>query len=730
MDGEGCYWIDFKNQYEFQRAVRIFEQSAVRIYEADVDPIDQYLLSRNVRRSVKITGNNRKGRFVDLIFINPRLTASDWEPKLSILSIDIETDPAASTILALSMKGRDPWKNAILETVFFVGKISETDWIHSFVDEKSMLEAFQKKILEFDPDLITGWNVIGFDFEVIARRFKTHGLALQIGRSSDPATFLPSGRTRQARIIIPGRQVLDGMWLVRASPDRYDDYRLETVAGSILKNGKALEFAEDEDKREKIWEIYKTDPLVFCRYNLKDACLVLEILEKTGLVELTIKRCLLTGVNPERAWTSIPLFERLYIEGLHRRKVVAPSLGIDAKPLGGSPGGAILNPHPGLFENVFVFDFKSLYPSIITTFNIDPLGYIEAGETPEKSFIRAPNGACFKRETGVLPGMLGSFFKRREQAKQDGDAIASYVYKIVMNSFYGVLAASGCRFAASEVAGAITSFGQHLLMWCKTYFTEKGYLVLYGDTDSVFIKTELPGETSIGLLLEKGEEIARQANADLRDYIRDAYQVESRLELEFEKIYARFFLPPIRGSFSGGENAETVRGRAKGYAGLLLSDKSDENNPEIEIKGMEAIRRDWTALARDFQVQMLSHIFNRKPLSEIEHFIQQTIDALLNGKLDDKLVYRKALRKPVNAYTRNHPPHVKAAEMLGWTHQRGLVNYVITRNGPQPVSKMSSSIDYRHYIDKQLKPIFEAFSQVIGSDLIGLFHIHEQYTLF
>jgi len=730
MDEEPCYWVSFHSPREFYRARRTFERNFIRTYEADLNMVDQYLLSHKIHSSLKIAGNSRKGRFVDQIFLNPLVKPANWEPQLSILSIDIETDPAASEIRAISMVGKDPWKDSNTRKVLFVGKTAKEDWIQCFFDERSMLEAFCKRIVKFDPDIITGWNVIDFDFKVIAQRFEALKLSFRIGRSSEPAVFLPARQSRQAKVIIPGRQVLDTMWLVRASPDRYDDYRLETVAGSILGHGKAVTFTEDEDKGEKLDEIYKMDPLTFCRYSLEDARLVLEILKKTGLAELTIKRCLLTGINPERAWTSIQPFEHLYIEELHRRGVVAPSLGVDTKSLGGAPGGAILEPHPGLFDNVFVFDFKSLYPSIIRTFNIDPLTYVTTGKISETSTIQAPNGACFRKEPGILPGLLDRFFDSREQAKKNGDALASYVYKIIMNSFYGVLGTSSCRFAASELAGAITSFGQHLLRWCKAYFIKKGYQVLYGDTDSVFVKIDLPDETPVRALYDKGEEIARHANSDLADYVADRYDVVSQLELEFEKIYARFFLPPVRGAASAGGNTQTARGRAKGYAGLLLSEKRVGEDPQIEIKGMEAIRRDWTALAREFQIRMISSVFHGKPLSDIQSFIQKTIDSLFAGNMDDRLVYRKALRKQLSNYTRTRPPHVKAAEILGWTHQRGLVSYVITRDGPQPVSRLSAPIDYRHYVDKQLKPIAEAFTQVLGYDIGRFFNTHEQYSLF
>ena len=163
---------------------------------------------------------------------------------------------------------------------------------------------------------------------------------------------------------------------------------------------------------------------------------------------------------------------------------------------------------------------------------------------------------------------------------------------------------------------------------------------------------------------------------------------------------------------------------------MLLSGAREGGKPKVEIKGMEAIRRDWTELAQEFQVRMLAGVFDNTPLSEIRSLIQQTLDALLSGTLDGKLVYKKALRKPLSAYTRTRPPHVKAAEILGSTDRRGIIRYVVTKDGPQPVSRLSAPIDYRHYIDKQLKPIAESFTRVLGSEIGQLFDLHEQYSLF
>ena len=150
----------------------------------------------------------------------------------------------------------------------------------------------------------------------------------------------------------------------------------------------------------------------------------------------------------------------------------------------------------------------------------------------------------------------------------------------------------------------------------------------------------------------------------------------------------------------------------------------------IEVRGMEAVRRDWTDLAHDFQLRLLELLFLRRPLEEIQSYVKEVVEALYRGELDDKLVYRKALRKSISAYIRNTPPHVKAAALLPPSEQRGLIRYLITREGPQPQGKNSAPIDYDHYLERQLVPIASAFTEVLKTDLEALFGRGGQLWLF
>jgi DNA polymerase-2 len=484
--------------------------------------------------------------------------------------------------------------------------------------------------------------------------------------------------------------------------------------------------------------LYREDPRGYCLYCLRDAELVLRILERTGLHDLTLRRSELTGVALERAWTSISTFEHLYTEALHRRGRVAPTRGVDALPLGAAPGGTILDPVPGLHRDVLVFDFRSLYPSIIRTFNIDPLSHaqalriagagggptaagdvVQATAAPQgpsrppgpSQLICAPNGACFVREPGILPELLDRFFASRAAARQRGDEVASYVYKIIMNSFYGVLGADGCRFAGTALAGAVTSFGQRLLGWCRDLLERHGLRVLYGDTDSLFVT---PARASLS-----ADQVLRLVNTELARFCKAHYAVTSHLELELDKPYSHFFLPRVR----GGPNA---RGRAKGYAGRI---GAGPDEGRLEVKGMEAARTDWTPLARRLEVALLELLFAGKGADEARELVAGIVADMRAGKLDGELVYRKRLRKPVADYTASQPPHVKAAQLAG-EEPGSFVSYVITGRGPEPADRRTAGLDYDHYVEHQLKPIASIFVETLGTDVDRLFDGVQQLWLF
>lgn len=704
MDGEPVIAVSASRIRSLRAASDRATEAGIRTYEADFSPTRQYAVHRGIRGAVTLDGPRKPGSGVDWIYTDPDIAPADFVPDLAVLALDIETTASADRVLGLSLvpfgtlDGRP-------DEVLLVGDPTEADSpdVACFPTEPDLLAALADRIADLDPDVITGWNVIDFDLPVLQKRARALGVPFALGRTRDDAWHREGRGWGGSRMVLPGRQVVDAMRIVRAIPRRFDDYRLDTIARDLLGRGKTLDVAEDETAPEAILAAYANDRAAFCEYVLEDSRLVRDILEQEGLVDLTLRRSLLTGLPLDGAWGSIAAFDILYASELHRAGCVAPTLGVDRELTGGAPGGLVFAQDPGLFRHVFVFDFKSLYPSIIRTFNIDPRSRILAAADPGADTIEAPNGATFTRDPAILPALIETFHASREQAKRDGDELASFTYKIVMNSFYGVLAASSCRYASPDLAGAITEFGHHLLKWTKRALEEKGVRVLYGDTDSVFIEADLPEHATEEEAWSRGRDLCASVNAEIAAYVRDTWRVESKLELEFEKYYARFFSPPMRGSED--------RARAKGYAGLRL----ENGEGRVEIVGMEAVRRDWTDLAHDLQRDLLDMLFRDVPAVEVQRRLVEWVEDVRAGRKDADLVYRKGLRKGVDGYTKSSPPHVKAARLL--PKPRGVIHYVMTVQGPQPIGHITAPIDYEHYVDRQIRPIAGIVAQTCGIDV-------------
>jgi len=659
---------------DWDRGLRALLSAGMKPSQERPRPADDYLSARRLRGTVAITGDAVPGNRVDLVFAEPELTPSTTNVPLKWLSLDIET-ARDGEVRAVALVAEDG---------------GEVLFRPDFASEKALLEAVSSRVRVLDPDVLTGWNVLDFDLAHLAGRYERAGTPFAWGRTDEPVRVMlkTGGRTTA---FVPGRQAVDAMRVLRMSGTRYEDQSLDTVASAVLGTGKTVSL-RGEEKLAELDRLYADDPRAFCDYCRHDAELVLSVLAKTGLDELTVRRAALTGVPLDLAWTSIPTFERIYGMELASRGILAPQR--DREPVSGAAGGMVLEPRAGLFDGVQVFDFRSLYPSLMRTFGIDPLAHARA--RPESELLRAPNGAAFLRERGILPQLIDGYFAARVEAQKHGDETASFVYKILMNSFYGVLGSADCRYGRTELAGAVTSFGRKYLEWARDWFVARGWPVLYGDTDSVFVQTN-----------EDGRELARALNTELARAIENEYGVESRLELRADKRYVRFLIPRMRGPSVDGEEA---RGRAKGYAGWV----EGPQGRSVDVKGMEAVRSDWTPLARRVQIELLERLFQGQGDAELEAWRSELSAALRRGDLDDELVYRKVLRRPASEYTANVPPQVKAARLLGWTDQRGRVEYVVTKDGPRPVQLPGPPPDPEHYLQHQVRPLWDSLVDAAG----------------
>ncbi len=695
FDGKPVARIILTKPSEVPEVRKAYEEEGITTYESDIRFVQRYFMDKDIMGTVELSGEYEKGDNVDRVYENPQIKAvKPYDVKLRTLSLDIETDKDFERIYSASVICDD-----VKEVHIVTGKRTKGSIIYR--TEEDLLNALVERIRELDPDIIVGWNIIDFDLKVIEKRLKHFRIPFTIGRDERVAVIRQQQDFfRDSSVNVSGRIVFDGISLLKQAFLSYPDYKLDTVAHEVLGERKV-------ELEPGFWDRFpqtvKDDPAKVVKYNLKDSQLVLDILAKLKLIELMVKKSLITGMQLDRVKGSVASLDSLYIRNARKQGYVCPnsSFGEREERI---KGAYVMDPKPGIYDYVGVLDFKSLYPSIIRTYNIDPIAHNKKGT------IIAPNGARFIDSEGILPQIIKTLGEERDKAKAEKDEVKSYAIKIIMNSFYGVLANPSCRFYSLEMGNAITSFARETIKETAKLIEDKGFDVLYGDTDSVFVDL---GTDNYDDARKKGDGISSYVNRHFEKKVKEVFGRRSYLELEFDKMFKVLMLPRMRGGEAGAK---------KRYAGLQVKDGKEK----IKVTGMEIVRRDWTDLAKEFQWELLDRVFHKK---EVAKYIKKIVEDVRKGKHDDKLIYRKSIRKDLKEYVKTTPPHVKAARMLPKLTSN-VIEYYMTVSGPEPVSMRKSSIDYEHYIEKQIRPIAETILTLYGTDFEETMTSSKQKNLF
>lgn len=691
--------VYFDTLSTFYQARKLLKHHELSHFEADIRLNDRFLMERFVYGSAKFTGVEQTDKTLNvanLALAHINCKPGEFVPKFKILSLDIECSEKGH-LFSVGLASEN------FQSVLMIGEPqSAAEWITWVADEKQLLIKLVEQLNHFDPDLIIGWNIVNFDFRLLIQRAAIYNLSLNIGRDGQDISWRDARNdSYQGFVSIAGRLVIDGIEALKTATYQFDSFSLESVAQELLGRGKKT---EDVDNRlAHIEHNFLHNKPKLAEYNLEDCRLVIDIFEKTKVLDFLVLRSQLTGLELDRMGGSVAAFVNLYLPKLHRFGYISPNRPID----GGlaSPGGYVMNSKPGLYEHVLVLDFKSLYPSIIRTFKIDPLGLVEGLKSPENA-IEGYRGGKFSRDKHFLPHIIESLWKQRDEAKKNNDAPRSQAIKILMNSFYGVLGSGGCPFYDTRLASSITLRGHEIMQTTAKWITDTGYQVIYGDTDSTFVW--LDGVFTAAEAEGVGKSLAKMINENWSRVLKEEFALECELEIEFETHFKDFLMPTIRGSELGSK---------KRYAGVKTGPQGDE----LVFKGLETVRSDWTPLAKQFQLTLYKMVFAKE---NVHQYLLDVVQDTREGKYDELLIYRKRIRRKLVQYVKNVPPHVKAARIadekntnLGKSlkyQNKGWISYLITTNGPEPMEYQTSNIDYEHYIEKQIRPIAEGILPFIG----------------
>ncbi|MFC5478810.1 DNA polymerase II [Massilia suwonensis] len=704
----GLYCRHYRHLLRLEKRLR---EHGIDVYEADIRPPERYLMERFIMAPVTFTGTPAPGDPALLLDAHLK-PAPDYRPRLRTVSLDIETTMQGE-LRSIGLEGCGQRQVYMLGPPN--GDPTGLDFDLEYVDTRlALLEKLEAWMVRHDPDAIIGWSVIGFDLRVLQEHAERLRHPLRIGRggaSMEWRTNAKASTEREARYFacLPGRLVIAGIEALRSATWSFPSFSLEHVAQSLLGEAKSID--NPYDRMASIDRMFAQDKPALARYNLKDCELVTRIFEKTGLMAFLLERASVTGLAADRSGGSVAAFEHAYIPLMHRLGRVAPNIG--DVPGADSPGGFVMDSRSGLYDSVLVLDYKSLYPSIIRSFLIDPVGLVAGLEEPELETVPGFRGARFSRTRHCLPGIVTRVWEGREAAKRAGNQPLSQALKIIMNAMYGVLGTTGCRFFDARLASSITMRGHEIMHRTRALIEARGYQVIYGDTDSTFVW--LGAAHSDADALRIGSELVEHVNGWWRTQLREELGLESALELEVDTHFRRFLMPTVRGSDEGSK---------KRYAGLAGTPGGGE---EIVYKGLETVRTDWTPLAQQFQQGLYGRIFRREPY---EDYVRDYVARTLRGGFDELLVYRKRLRRPLQEYERNVPPHVRAARIADEFHialgrgaqyrNGGWIRYLMTTAGPEPMEAVRSPIDYEHYLVKQLEPVADGILPFVGDSFARL----------
>lgn len=697
----GLYTRQHRQLMDVEKRLRA---AGVDVYEGDVRPPERYMMERFITAPVWFGGTpDATGALCDA----QMKPAPDYRPPLKLVSLDIETT-AQGDLYSIALEGCGE------RQVYMLGPPNKTDSVDFKLDycdtRAQLLERLNQWLATHDPDAIIGWNVVQFDLRVLHEHAQRLKVPLMLGRGDEPMAWREHGSRNHYFAAAAGRLIIDGIEALRSATWSFESFSLENVAQTLLGEGKDI--STPYQRMDEINRMFAEDKPALARYNLKDCELVTRIFEKTELLKFLLERASVTGLPADRNGGSVAAFTHLYMPLMHRQGFVAPNLG--DKPPQASPGGFVMDSRPGLYESVLVLDYKSLYPSIIRSFLIDPVGLIEGLKYPDDSeSVEGFRGARFSRTRHCLPSIVARVSEGREVAKREHNAPLSQALKIIMNAFYGVLGSSGCRFFDTRLASSITMRGHQIMRQTRELVEAQGYEVIYGDTDSTFVwlgKAHSQEDAS-----RIGQALVQHVNAWWREHLHSAFGLQSALELQYETHFTRFLMPTIRGAEEGSK---------KRYAGLVTRADGRE---DMVYKGLETVRSDWSPLARQFQQELYQRIFHRLPHQD---YIRDYVRRTLSGEFDELLIYRKRLRRRLDDYERNVPPHVRAARLaddyndrLGRPRQYqrgGWISYVISVNGPEPLEVRQAPIDYDHYVTRQLQPVADAILPFVNDDFSTL----------
>ena len=692
----------------------------VSCYEKDILYAHRYLRDHSIVPMKSVTA---QGIFVENqwmrvpVFIAEKIeqqrleTVSDWR----ILALDLETyalkkeiDPKVNPILMVAFYGMKDGQE--FRKVITWKNVSLPDYVEIVADEAALLQKIKETILSYNPDIITGYYSDGFDFPYLQERAAQHKIELDLGVDYSGIITNQGGfGDRESKI--KGILHLDTLKFVRNIFGKdldIDSFSLDAVSRQLLNHQKQV---VDLDSLSQVWDHHPEDLSEFCAYNLQDSFLAYKLCEKLlpDMMEFTQIVGLPTFDVTRMRFSK--LVESYILKRAMEFAVLAPnkpeSSEVSQRMEESIQGAFVYEPRPGLYQDVVVFDFRSLYPTIISAHNIGPEG-LRCSCCVDKAHVPGKEEYWFcSKEKRFLPTILEELILRRGQLKkeiriskkEEKDTslleARSYALKILANSFYGYMGFYAARWYSLESAASTTAYARNYITTTIAAAENKGFTVIYADTDSCFLLLE-------GKSMDEATKFMEAINESLPE----------QMELELEGHYPQGIFVGLKGP--GGK---FEKGAKKKYA-LLRKDGT------LKITGFETVRRNWSPLAKEVQKKVLQLVLNNK-IQEALKEVKGMIKELRSGKVIlTKLIMKTQITRDLSSYS-SFAPHVKVAKEL---EERGevisagtVVSFIIVKGkglirdrARIPDDVAVGEYDAEYYVDHQLIPAVSSIFAVLG----------------
>jgi len=692
---------------------KIRELPGVReIYEFDIPPARRYLIDRGLTpmAGVEFDGRIEERQGIKTVILDsPPRPAQVEEPKLNIMSFDIEVyNPTGSVrpdkdpIIMISLADNHGLRKVITWKNFERSQ----EYVEVVGSEREMIKRFVDLVKERDVDILLGYNTDLFDLPYIRSRARQLKVKLDLGRDGSELVvrkrrFATASKIR-GRIHVDVFAMVD--FLATIGSIKLIHYSLADVYRHLLGKEKPdFEFTEMVDAWEKGGDAGRK----FLEYSMSDADATLEVGLELLPLFLGLTRVVGQTLFDVQRMTPGQLVEWLLVAEAHRIGELVPG-----RPVGEEyeermeetfVGAYVMEPVKGLHENLVVFDFRSLYPSIIVTHNIDPSTLNCKDCKPgEREQVPGLEYYFCRRRKGFIPATLQRIIEERMKLKAELKKLVrgtkeyraldarQWAMKIVANSFYGMLGYPRARWYSKECAESVTSFGRHYIHKTIDMAREFGLEVVYGDTDSLHCK--LNGKTR-----EEALAFLKKVNDSLPGI----------MELELEGFYPRgIFITKKR------------------YA--MIDDEG-----RMVVKGLEFVRRDWAAIAKKTQEEVLKAILRDGSPEKAAEIIRKTTRDVYEGRvnLEDLIIYTQ-LKMPIESY-KAIGPHVVAAKRLrelGHEIEPGMMIAYVEVKGPGSISERAVPVedfkgreyDPDYYVGHQILPAVMRIMEVLGYREIDL----------